>query len=152
MIVPKTALIATTINEQITVSFSAAIDWAAGDRVPEGAEAATGRLGDHRGQRQHHHQGQVEDDEAPAEADAEPGQADACPGCCATGCEGCRVTLHAQPLVETPSSFSISATEPVSSSKNSSLTFSQPPNSAIVKRSSGVGNCFGSTRSGLTGR
>ena len=27
MIVPKTALIATTISEQITVSFSAASDW-----------------------------------------------------------------------------------------------------------------------------
>ena len=71
----------------------------------------------------------------------EPGQADACPGCCGYWGNACRVRVH-QPLVETPSSFSILATEPVSSSKNSSLTFSQPPNSSIVNRSLGVGNCF----------
>ena len=35
MIVPKTALIATTISEQTTVSFSAAIACGAGDGVPE---------------------------------------------------------------------------------------------------------------------
>ena len=150
MIVPKIALIPTTISEQITVSFSAAIDCVAGDRVPEGAEAAAQRFVDDRRQRQQHDQREVEADQASAEAGTDPGQANACPGRCCRW-EGCRVTLH-QPLVETPSSFSMSATEPLSSSKNSSLTLDQPPNSSILNRSFGVGNCFGSTSFGLTGR
>ena len=57
-----------------------------------------------------------------------------------------------QPEVETPSSPSILATEPVSSSKNSSLTLPQPPNWLILNSFFGVGNCFGSTSFGLTGR
>jgi len=57
-----------------------------------------------------------------------------------------------QPEVETPSSFSMDATDPDSSSKNSSLTLPQPPNLLILNSFFGVGNCFGSTSFGLTGR
>ena len=49
-----------------------------------------------------------------------------------------RGAVSAQPAVETPRSCSISATEPFSGSKNSSLTFDQPPNSSILKSFFGV--------------
>ena len=123
-----------------------------GDLVPEGAEPAGERFADDGGQRQQHDHAQIEHDRAGAEADADTREANSTsPPGCRYGCCCCRVCLH-QPEVETPSSPSIFATEPVSSSKKSSLTLPQPPNWLILNRSFGVGNCFGSTSFGLTGR
>ena len=138
-IVPKTALRTTTISEQITVSSSALLGQGRGDLVPEGAPAAgEGFAGDRR-QRQQHDHAQVEHDRAGAEADPETREANSTsPPLSRKGCCCCRVCLH-QPEVETPSSPSIFATEPVSSSKKSSLTLPQPPNWLIL-------NSFGGGR------
>src|SRR5262249_31014134 len=120
--------------------------------LPEMAEAPAQRFIGQRRERQQDHDAQIEEDKPPSEAGADSRKADSTPPSrCRYRCCCCRVRLH-QPEVETPSSPSILATEPVSSSKNSSLTLPQPPNLLILKRSFGVGNCFASTRLGLTGR
>ena len=153
-IVPKTALIATTISEQTRISSSelfaaGLVTWSQKWPSPSLSDWSSERR-----ERQQDDQAQPEDDVASAEARADPGQAELpCPGRC-DWCL-CGVGLHrsAGGRRETPSSSSIFATEPSSSSKNSSLTLLQPPNLAILNRPfSGSGNSFGSTSFGLTGR
>ena len=118
-------------------------------RVPERAQAALERLRHDGGQRDQDDQAQIPDDQAAGQRGAPEAEPDARPRG-SLGC-GCSSLAHS---VATPRSRSISATLPFSGSKNSVVTFSQPPRSAIVNRSGGVGNlsafCF-STDS-ITGR
>ncbi len=75
MIVPATALIATTITEAIRVSFSAATAWGAVTSSQNEAMPPSSRLGHHRGERKQDDQAQVADDQAASQrgaAEAEP--------------------------------------------------------------------------------
>ena len=108
-----------------------------GDRVPERADAAVERAHDDGGQREQDDQGQPggaepADDERPAaRCSARPRRA--------CGSRACPAPLRRHLAVETPRSCSILATEPVSGSKNSALTLSQPPNLSISNSDFGVG-------------
>ena len=135
MIVPKTALIATTIADAPRVSFSAASACGAVTSSQNEREPVLERLRDHRRERDQDDQAQVRDDEAAGEPGAGEAEPEARPRRCLRSCDG--PLTHS---VATPRFVSISAIEPFSGSKNSVVTSSQPPRSAIVNRSGGVGN------------
>src|SRR4029077_8334036 len=117
------------------------------------AEAAVERAHDDGRQRQQHDHAQPERGDAEAQRSrvGAPGGAS---GDLRGRRERCRGGAHL--AVDTPASSSIFAIEPFSTSKNSSLTFSQPPRSSIVKRPGGFGNrplAFAALKtSSLTGR
>ena len=140
--VPTTALMTRRDERDADRELERARRLAARDRVPERIEAAF-RGADHDGG-----QGQQDDEAQPQRRDAEA--EDARPGGRASQGQG----GGGHPAVDTPASSSIFAIAPPSMSKSSSLTFSQPPRSSMVKRPGGSGNwsLFASRTVSLTGR
>ena len=145
--VPMTALIAATMNEAISVSFSAATACSLVTAVQNVIEPVLERLGHHRRERDQHDQAQIEPSTIPP-ASAAPGWA-----------RHSRSALRPGPAllwryfsVGNPWSLLMEAITLFSGSKNSLFTAGQPPRSSIVNRFCGVGYLDLSTRSVLTER
>ena len=136
MIVPATALIATTIADATRVSFSAAtacgvVTSSQNDARPPSNDFATTAASGIRTIRLRYVTTRPRVSPGPPRPSLRPGLG---------GASAAVATAPWLTPSQPPGSRSISATVPFSGSKNSVVTSSQPPRSAIVNRSGGVGN------------